>query len=56
MYGNCWENFTSSSHPTGGLSLQIFDKLNCNIVKDNLEDHHLLNDDRVIIKVSKRRD
>ena len=35
---------------------KIFDKLNCNIVKDNLEDCHRLKGDRVIVKFSKKKD
>ena len=34
---------------------KIFDKLNCNIVKDNLEDCHRLKGDRVIVKFFKRK-
>ena len=35
---------------------KIFDKLNCNIVKDNLEYCHRLKGDRIIVKFSKRKD
>ena len=35
---------------------KIFDKINCDIVKDNLEDCHRLKGDLVIIKFSKRKD
>ena len=34
---------------------KILDKINCNIVKDNLEDCHRLKGDRVITKFSKRK-
>ena len=34
----------------------MFHKLNCNVVKDNLEDCHRLKGDRVIVKFSKRND
>ena len=30
---------------------KIFDKLNCNIIKDNLEDCHCLKGDRVVVKI-----
>lgn len=36
--------------------LEDFHKLNCNVVKDNIENFHLLNSDRVIIKFSKSKD
>ena len=35
---------------------KIFDKLNCNIVKDDLVDCYHLKGDRVIVKLSKRKD
>ena len=35
---------------------KIFENLNCNILKDNVEDSHCLKGDRVIVKFSKRRD
>ena len=35
---------------------KIFDKLNCNVAKDCLENCHRLNGDRVIVKFSKRKD
>ena len=35
---------------------KIFEKLNCNLVKGNLEDCHRLKGDRVIVKFSKRKD
>ena len=35
---------------------KIFDKLNCNIVKDNLENCQRLKGDRVIVKFSKRKE
>ena len=35
---------------------KLFDKLNCNIVKDYLGDCHRLRDDRAIVKFFKRKD
>ena len=35
---------------------KIFDKLNCNVIKDNLENWHHLKGDRVIVKFSDRKD
>ena len=35
---------------------EIFDQLNCNLIKNNLEDGHRLKDDRVIVKFSNRKD
>ena len=35
---------------------KIFEKLNCNVTKDNLEDCHHLKGHSVIVKFSKRKD
>ena len=68
MEGQCWANtqysrrkcveivgIPSSVHQNQleDSDCKIFDKLNCNIVKDNLEDCHGLKGDRVIVKFSK---
>ena len=35
---------------------KIFDQLNCNLIKNNLQDCHRLKDDRKIAKFSNRKD
>ena len=39
-----------------GLVCKIFDKINCNVVKDNFEDCHRLKGDCVIVKLFKRKE
>ena len=54
MYGNCRIPSSVHQNQLEDSVCKIFEKLNCNIVKDNLEDCHHLKGDFVIVKFSKR--
>ena len=53
---NCSDTFIFHHNQLEESICEIFDQLNCNLIKNNLEDGHRLKDDRVIVKFSNRKD
>ena len=56
MCQSCRDTFIKTSCRTQFAKYLRACICNCNIVKDNVEDSHRLKGDRVIVKLSKRRD